>query len=157
MKVCCYLWWCVDTCDLLYVRMYCYVLLCEDVLLCADCDYVFVCATMPYMSWYLRPCVAMCCFVWLSAAIYEDVLLCAAYNYVFVCGTHTYYELISETICYYVLICVTVYNYVWKCAAMWRCVPMCCMRLSVCMCDYALLWADIWDHLLLCPDLCDCL
>ena len=52
-------------CDLLYVRMYCYVLLCEDVLLCAACDYVFVCATMHYYeliseTMHVLLCAALC-------------------------------------------------------------------------------------------------
>ena len=87
VSICNYLWryvamWCVATCDLLYVRMYCYVLLCEDVLLCAACDYVFVCATMPYyelisetMCYYVLLCASICNYLWRCVAMCDDVLL----------------------------------------------------------------------------------
>jgi hypothetical protein len=150
MKVCCYVWWCFATCDLLYVRMYCYVkmycyvLLCEIVLLCAACDYVFVCATMPYyelisetMCYYVLLCVSICNYVWRWVAmcdllyvrmycyvlICEDVLLCAASDCVFVCATMPYYELTSETMCYSVLLCVSICNYLWRCVAMCDVLP----------------------------------
>jgi hypothetical protein len=102
--------------------MCCNVKMCCYVLHTTTCLYVRLCLTM---SWYLKPCVSVCCFVWLYLTIYEGVLLCV-------------------TMCCYVwsAICKNVL----LCSALWRCVAMCCLRLCVCMCDYALLWADIWDH-----------
>jgi hypothetical protein len=110
--------------------MFCYVKMCCYVLLAIMCWYVRLCFTM---SWYLRPCVTMCCFAWVSVTIYEDGLLCV-------------------TMCCHVWFAIC--NNVLVCSAMWIFVAMCCLQLSVCMCDYVFVCAAMPYSELISETLC---
>jgi hypothetical protein len=137
------------------VKMCCYVRL------CAASDYVFVNANTSYyeMILYLRPCVTMCCFVWLSVTMYKDVLLQYVWWCVVMCERlyvrECCYVLPYVALCSYVLMCCHVglcvaCNYVLVCATMYY-----CDLISETMCSYVLLCVIICNYVWRCVATCD--
>jgi hypothetical protein len=135
--------------------MCCLVLICVDVWRCvAMCDYVLLPTMSLYVrlfltvSWNLRPCVTMRCFVWLSVIMYEDVLLRVLCCYVW------------SAICKGVLLCSAMCSHVLLCEDVLLCATMCWFWLCVCICEYVLLWYDtvpetMCYYVLLCVTICN--
>jgi hypothetical protein len=140
VMMCCYVWWPICKGVLYCSAMCCLVLLCVDVWrFVAMCDYVLLATMSLYVrlwltvSWNLRPCVTMRCFVWLSVTMYGDVLLCVLCCYVW------------PAIFKGVLLCSAMCSHVLLCEDVWRCVAMRDYVLLLTMCLYmriVLLWDD---------------